>query len=150
MPVSDIEFFTISLKRRFVILYEEYATHSTAFGRYLQSQLKWHHYCSYFLVDYNHDLSVIGLHPSDPVAVDVVSIRSQWHHLSITLLKERAKVFLMLYCSSMYDELLCKCHSVIDTSSQPDAEASCSVINSDDIYYQVCCIVGILASKFVS
>ena len=70
MPVSDIEFFTEHLKRRFLILYEEYAARSAASDRCLQFQLKWHHHCSYFLVYYNRDLSVIGLHSSDPIAVD--------------------------------------------------------------------------------
>ena len=74
LSVSDIEFFTEHLKKRFVILYEENATRSAASDRYFQFQLKWHHYCSYFLVNYNRDLSAIGLHPSDPTAADVVSI----------------------------------------------------------------------------
>ena len=52
-------------------LYENCATIS---DHYLQFQLKWHHRCSYFLVDCNHDLTLIGLHPSDPIAVDVVSV----------------------------------------------------------------------------
>ena len=48
LPVSVIEFLTEHLKRRFVALYEEGADISAASDRYLQFQLKWHHYCSYF------------------------------------------------------------------------------------------------------
>ena len=48
LPVSTIEFLTEHLKRRFVTLYEEGAAISAASDGYLQFQLKWHHYCSYF------------------------------------------------------------------------------------------------------
>ena len=125
LPVSDIEFLSEHLKKRFVMLYEECAAISAVSDRYLQFQLKWHHHCSYFLVDCNRELSMIGLHPSDPIAVDVVSVRSQWHHLSTkySLQKERCKTFLILFCGCIYDELLRKCHSVIETSSPDDVQA---------------------------
>ena len=112
-----MEFFTEHLKERFVTLYEEYAIIS---DRYLKFQLKWDHHCSYFLVDCNRDLSLIGLHHSDPIAVDVISVRFQWSHLAVqySLQKEESKTFVMLYCGSVYDELLHRCHSVIETTSQ--------------------------------
>ena len=71
LPVNSVEFLSEHLKGRFVTLYEECATIS---DRYLKFQLKWHHYCSYFLVDCNCNLSLIGLHPSDPIAADVVLV----------------------------------------------------------------------------
>ena len=119
LAINAVDFFTEHLKGRFVTLYEECATIS---DRYLTFQLKWHHHCSYFLVDCNRDLTLIGLHPSDPIAVDVVSVRSQWSRLAVqySLQKEESKTFLILYCGSVYDELLHRCHSVIETSSQPD------------------------------
>ena len=133
LPVNDVEFFTEHLKGRFVTLYEECATIS---DRYLKFQLKWHHHCSYFLVDCNRDLSLIGLHPSDPIAVDVVSVRSQWSRLAVqySLQKEESKTFLTLYCGNVYNELLHRCHSVIETSSQPDVQSTS--VDSDDVYYR--------------
>ena len=55
-----------------------YSECSSLKERYLQFQLKLHEYCSYFLAMKNSELSDIGLHPSDPIANKVVSIRSQW------------------------------------------------------------------------
>lgn len=40
----------------------------------------------------------------------------------------------MLYCGSVYDELLHRCHSVIETSSQPDVQSSS--VDADDVYYR--------------
>ena len=68
---ATILFFTLHLKEAFIRLYEEC---STLKERYLQFQLQWHAYCSYFLVTKNCELSEIGLHPSDPLAVKVVAV----------------------------------------------------------------------------
>ena len=101
-------------------------------------------------MDHNRDLSMIGLHPSDPIAVDVVSIRSQWCHLSTkySLPKERSKTFLILYCSSVYDELLRKCHSTIESTCQSDAQPS--VADPDDVYYRFggAAIASMLHSRY--
>lgn len=43
------------------------------------------------------------------------------------------RTFLMLYCGSIYDELLHRYHSVIETTSQPDVQSSS--VDSDDAYY---------------
>ena len=80
---------------------------------------------------------VVGLHPSDPITVDVVSVRSEWHCLSMkySLQKERSNTFLILYCNCIHVELIHKCHLVIETSSQSNVQAC--ITDSDDVYYQV-------------
>ena len=64
--------------------------------------------------------------------------------------KEKSKIFLILYCSCVYDGLLHKYHSAIETSSQPDPQASCSVADSDDVYYRFggAAIASMLHSRY--
>ena len=90
-PVS-LSFFTEHLKETFLRLYEEC---STLKERYLQFQLKWHSHCSYFLVLKNSELTDIGLHPSDPLAVKGVTVRSEWHKVcsSYSVNSDTAKTF---------------------------------------------------------
>ena len=40
----------------------------------------------------------------------------------------------MLNCGIVYDELLRKRHSAIETSSHPDVQST--VVDSDDVYYR--------------
>jgi len=51
---------------------------STKKERYLHFQIMWHQHCSYLLVDKNHQLAQLHLHPSDPVAEQVFKVRSAW------------------------------------------------------------------------
>ena len=76
-------------------LYQECATVA---DKYLKFQLKWHQHCNY-LVDCNRELSLIGLHPNDPIAVDVASVWSQWHCVvkQYSLTKDDSKIFLILF-----------------------------------------------------
>ena len=76
--------------------------------KYLQFQIKWHRHCSYFLVEKNAELSLIGLHPAEPSAEAVVSVRSQWSELCAAhhLQRFEAKIFMMLFYGCLYDELL--------------------------------------------
>ena len=103
--------------------------------KYLQFQIKWHRHCSYFLVEKNAELSLIGLHPADPSAEAVVSVHSQWNKLCVAncLQISDAKIFMILFCGCLYDELLHQCHRIIE----PDIQASelCSE-DSEDVYYR--------------
>ena len=104
-------------------------------GKYLQFQIKWHRHCNYFVVEKNLELPLIGVHPADPLAEEVVSVHSQWstlcasHHLP----RSDAKIFMILFCTCLYDELLCQCRIIIE----PDRQASelCSE-DSEDVYYR--------------
>lgn len=71
LPVCSIRFLADALKKEFMRLYKEYLT---AADKYLKFQVKWHQHCSYYLIEYNHELSLVGLHLSDPIAVDVVHV----------------------------------------------------------------------------
>ena len=112
-----------------------YGDCSTMKEKYLQFQIKWHRHCSYFLVEKNAELSLIGLHPADPSAEAVVSVRSQWNKLCVAncLQRSDAKIFMILFCGCLYDELLRQCHRIIE----PDIQASelCSE-DSEDVYYR--------------
>ena len=50
----------------------------------------------------------------------VVSVHSQWsklcaaHHLQ----RSDAKIFMILFCGCLYDELLCQCHKIIEPNVQ--------------------------------
>ena len=126
-----ITFLADGLNNEFVRLDQECATLA---DKYLKFRLKWHQHCSYYLVDCNHELSLIGLHPNDSIAVDVVSVRSQWHCVvkQYSLTKDDSKIFLILFCSYVYDELLHTYHSAIEVS-QPTAQLLSE--DSDDVYY---------------
>ena len=130
--MSSLLFLTEQLKKQFARLY---SAHSTGADKYLKFQLQWHQHCSYYLVDYNCELSLIGLHPDDPVAVDVVSVRSQWHRvvMSFSLKKQDAKYFLILFCSCIYDNLLRTCHLAIELDQE--TTASCFE-DGNDVYYR--------------
>ena len=75
------------------------------------------------------------MHPDDPIAVDVVSVRSQWHRVVMlySLTKDDAKKFLILFCSCVYDELLRTCHSAIEVHQEPTPTC---FEDSDDVYYR--------------
>jgi len=132
LPVSSMQFFADQLKKQFVKIYSECATMA---DKYLKFQLQWHQHCSYYLVEYNRELSLIGIHPDDPIAVDVVSIRSKWHCIvkQYFLTKNDAKIFLILFCGCVYDELLRACHSAIEVNQT--TTQFCSE-DSDDVYYR--------------
>lgn len=117
VPVSSLHFLSQQLKKHFIRMYDAC---SKGADKYLKFQLQWHQHCSYYLVDYNRQLSLIGLHPDDPIAVDVVSVSSQWHHvvMSYSLKKQDAKNFLIIFCSCVYDELLHTCHSAIEVHQE--------------------------------
>ena len=112
--------------------------------QYLKFQLKWHQHCSYYLVDCNSELSLIGLHPNDPIAVDVVSVRTQWHCVvkQYSLTKDDSKIFLILFCSYVHDELLHTYHSAVEVS-QPTAQLLSE--DSDGVYY--CCYIKYAAQQ---
>ena len=92
-------------------------------------------YCSYFLVTDNSELSSFTLLPQDPAAEKVVELQSLLHQLWLKhkLNKSDAKTFLILCYSSVFNELLSQCHSVI----QPENEvcSSDSGMESNDVYY---------------
>ena len=61
-----------------------------------------------------------------------------------SLQKEGSKIFLMLYCGSVYDQLLHRCRSTIESRSQQ--YVSLSSEDSDDIYY---CFEGAAISSML-
>ena len=80
---STTDFFVKHLQEMFEVLYDEC---STIKDRYLQFQLKWHKHCSLFLVEKNLQLSLLDLHPEDPLAEKVVSNRAQWNKVRLYLI----------------------------------------------------------------
>lgn len=78
---SQLLFLARHLKVSFVRIYNDCSTLKEC---YLQFQLKWHEYCSHFLVTKNSELSAIGLHPANPIANKVVSIRAEWRKVCDT------------------------------------------------------------------
>ena len=146
LPVCSIRFLADGLKNQFMRLYEECATVA---DRYLKFQHKWHQHCSYYLVDCNRELSLIGLHPDDPIAVDVVSVRSQWHRVvkQYSLTKHDSKNFLILLVAVF--TISC-CILVIQPlrlvsllhSHCPKTVMMC-IIALEELLYQVCCTADI-------
>lgn len=126
LPVNAVKFLAEHLKNLLVYM-KKVPLH-------LKLQQKWYQHYSYFLVDCNCDLTLLDLHPSDPIAAGVVSVRSCWHNLVAqhSLTKPDGKNFLILFCSSVFDELLYTCHATIE-DSQDTTEPS--VQESDDVYY---------------
>ena len=110
---STTDFFVKHLQEMFEVLYDEC---STIKDRYLQFQLKWHKHCSLFLVEKNLQLSLLDLHPEDPLAEKVVSIRAQWNkvRLSHSLTNKDMKTFLILFSSAVFNEFLHQCHKVLE------------------------------------
>ena len=66
----------------------------------------------------------------------VISVHSQWsklcaaHHLQ----RSAAKIFMILFCGCLYDELLCQCHKIIEPNVQ--ASELCSE-DSEHVYYRI-------------
>ena len=82
------------------------------------------------------ELSDIGLHPSDPLAGPVVSIRSQWNKVCHTysIDGDAARTFLISYFGLIYDGLLQQCQAAIKppiTSATPTPTE-----DMDDVYYR--------------
>ena len=85
--------------------------------RYLHFQLKWHNHCSLFLLERDQELTAMGLHPSDPLADKVVSVREQWSRVCIqhSITKKDKKTFLILYSSAVFNYFLQLCHKFLET-----------------------------------
>ena len=79
---------------------------------------------------------LLGLHPSDPIAEQVLKVHSEWNKLNKqhSLCATAVSKFLIMFCSSVLDELLKQCHKVIlffkKSFSKEDA-----VEDSEDVYY---------------
>jgi len=128
----SVSFLTDHLQQMFVTLYEECCKCKE---RHMQLQIKWHQHCSYFLVDKNMELSLVGLHPSDPIAESVVAVRSKWNKVCVvySLRGQSAKKFLILFCDCVYEELLRQCHRIIESDVQvPDT----TIVESEDVYFR--------------
>jgi len=86
-------------------------------------------------VSKNSELTTIGLHPSDPLAVEVVAVKSKWHKVCSTYLvsSDTAKTFLISYFSSVYNVLLRQCQNAI----KPSEPMPVTVVHedTDDVYY---------------
>ena len=83
----------------------------------------------------NCELTEVGLHPSDPLAVKLVAVRSEWHKIcsSYCVNNDTAKTFLIAYFSAVYNELLRQCQIVV----KPPKQISTAVCeNSVGVYYR--------------
>ena len=118
---NTADFYVKHLQEMFEALYNEC---STIKDRYLQFQLKWHKHCSLFLVERNLELSLMGLHPDDPLAEKVVSIRAQWNkvRLSHSLTTKEMKNFLIAFSGAVFNEFLHQCHEVLQGKRVAQAE----------------------------
>jgi len=88
--------------------------------RYLHFQLKWHNHCGIFLLKCNQELTAMGLHPSDPLAEKVVSVRAQWNRICIpySLSQNEKKKFVMLYSSAVFNYFLRQCHRILQKEQE--------------------------------
>ena len=105
--------------------------------RYLQFQLKWHNYCSYFLASTNRELTDLGLHPADPLADYVVAVRGEWKKVcsSYSMKHDVAKTFLISFSSSVYNEFLRQCQIAITPPTPIPATFTVNE-DTDDVYYR--------------
>ena len=128
---SKLLFLTKDLQECFVRIYGEV---STAKERYLQFQLKWHNYCSYFLVSENRELSELGLHPADISAESIVSVRSKWRKIyeMHSVSKDTAKTFLISFLGSIFDQLLKQCQIVLKPAR---SDTRMATEDSEDVYF---------------
>jgi len=81
------------------------------------------------------ELSLICLHPSDPVAESVIGVRSKWKKVCVVnfLRRQSAKKFLIMFCDCVYEELLRQCHRIIESDSQvPDI----TTVESEGVYFR--------------
>ena len=115
---SETVFLIEHLQKMFV---EVYQSCSTTKDKYLNFQFKWHHRCGMLLVDTNAQLTHLSLHPSDPLAVEIITVRSKWRKVCSSRLevKEAFKNYLILFYSSAYDASLQECHSVLHAGDNP-------------------------------
>jgi len=99
---SSTAFYVKHLQEMYEMFYSEC---SLMKDRYLQFQLKWHNHCSLFLLQCNQELTTMGLHPSDPLAEKVVSVRAQWNRICVlhTISQKEKKKFVMLYSSAVFN-----------------------------------------------
>lgn len=95
-------------------------------------------------------LSDLGLLPQDAAADQVVTTRSLLHQLWLKhkVKTTDAKTFLILLCSSVFNELLNKCHSLI----QPENEVGGvdKGMEGEDVYYRFggAAIVSLLHGQY--
>ena len=72
--------------------------------QYLHFQWKWHNHYSLFLLECNQEMTFMGLHPLDPLADKVVSVRAQWSRVCIqySITRKDKKMFLILYLLAVF------------------------------------------------
>jgi len=81
-------------------------------------------------------LSDVGLYPSDPLAIPVVSIRSQWKDVcsAHSIDSDTGKTFLISFFGSFYNEFLWQCQTIIKPPSS--SIASPPAEDADDVCYR--------------
>ena len=125
---------------------------STKKERYLHFQISWHKHCSFLLVEKNQHLTQLGLHPSDPVAEQVLTARSEWHKVKEkhALSQDASSRFLTLYCSSTLDQLLRQCHKVMQSFSKKSSGNAEVTEDSEDVFYRFggAAIASMLHSRY--
>ena len=80
---------------------------------------------------------LLGLHPEDPIAEQVVKVRSEWNKLKKqhSLCATAASKSLMMFCFSVLDQLLRQCHKVIQSFKKSSSKED-AVEDSEDVYYR--------------
>ena len=76
VDLKSLSFLAQHLQEVFSSLFNECSSKKE---RYLHFQISWQRHCSYLLVEKNQQLTQLGLHPSDPVAGQVLKVRSEWY-----------------------------------------------------------------------
>ena len=68
--------------------------------KYLNFQFKWHHRCNMLLVDTNSQLTFLSVHLSEPLAAEIVTVRSKWNRVCNSRLELRNafKNFVLFCC----------------------------------------------------
>ena len=106
---SELYFITSFLKEFFV------ERCSNGKDKYISFQFQWHMQCSPLLVEKATDLSSVNVFPGDQSTETVQMVRKQWIGLYVShgFNSDTAKVFMLVYVSEVYKELLSKCHDIL-------------------------------------
>jgi len=98
-------------------------------------QFQWHKQCSPLLVEKAKDLGSIQVFAGDPSTEAVQIAQKQWIGLysSHGTNSNVAKMFMLLFLSEVYKELLSKCHIALRPVSPVSQSASSDPI---DVYYR--------------
>ena len=86
-------------------------------------------------MDTNSQLTLLSVHPSEPLAAEIVAVRSKWRKVctSHLELKNAFKSFLILFSSAAFDVFLQECHSTLQATESHSASLT-PERDSDNVY----------------